>query len=113
MVQIRPAGHGQYPTKTKGLRNDKEEEPGHHEPADITATNPVSERALVARINRALAKQHESLHRCRMGTQASNDLGAYYVLDVYRNLVLATHVDIEALGRELNVLGDGETLEAK
>lgn len=86
---------------------------GHHEPANVNQTNPVSERALVARINRALAKQHESLRRCRMGTQAFNDLGAYYVLDVYRNHVLATHVNIEALGRELNVLGVGETLQAK
>lgn len=84
---------------------------GHHEPADENKSNPVSERALVARINRALAKQYKKLRRCRMGTQAFNNLGAYYLLD--GNTVIDTHVNIEALGRKLNVLGDGETLQAK
>lgn len=72
---------------------------------------PVSERALVARINRALAKQSEKLRRCRKNARGFNDLGAYYLLD--GNTVIATHVNIEALGHELNVLGDGETLRAE
>ena len=74
---------------------------------------PVSERALVARIKRALAKEHKALRRCRKDSRGFNDLGAYYMLDVYQNQVIDTHVNIEALGRKLNVLGVGETLQAK
>ena len=82
---------------------------GHHEPADENETNPVSERALVARINRALAKQRQALRRCREDARGFNDLGAYYLLD--GNTVIDTHVNIETLGRKLNVLGVGETLQ--
>lgn len=79
----------------------------------MNETNPVSERALVARINRALAKQSEKLRRCRKDARGFSNLGAYYLLDVYQSQVIDTHVDIEAFGRQLNVLGDGETFQAK
>jgi hypothetical protein len=81
------------------------------EPAGENETSPVTERALVARINRALAKQYKKLRRCRKDAQGFSDLGAYYLLD--GNTVIDTHVNIEALGRKLNVLGDRETLQAK
>jgi hypothetical protein len=73
---------------------------------------PVSERALVARINRALAKQRTVLRRCRKDARGFDFHGAYYMLDSY-NTVIDTHVNIEALGRKLNVLGDRETLRVK
>ena len=64
---------------------------------------PVSTRALYQRINRALAgRDGNSGRRLRnRGQSALQDLGTYYVLDIYRNFVIETHVDPEELGREL------------
>ncbi len=76
------------------------------------AKEPVSERALVARINRALAKQHQALRRFRRNARGFHDLGRYYMLDAY-NTVIDTNVNIEVLGRKLNVIGATETLGAK
>lgn len=73
---------------------------------------PVTERALVQRINRALAKsgRHgQVMKKCR-GQRAQLDLGRFYVLDIDRNLVIDTHVDVESLGRQLDVLHEYETL---
>jgi hypothetical protein len=75
------------------------------------AKKPVTERALVARINRALAKEHKALRRCRKDARGFDFHGAYYLLD--GNTVIDTHVNIEALGRKLSVLGGHETLRAK
>jgi hypothetical protein len=64
---------------------------------------PVSERALVQRINRKLLLDDQRLVKTR-GAQAILDLGEYYVLDWRRNLALDTRVDPEDLGRELGAL---------
>lgn len=74
---------------------------------------PVSERALIGRINRLLAKKAtpEMLLRCREDSRWSNDLGRYYITDSNRHL-RDTDVDIEKLGRELGALKPGEALKA-
>lgn len=73
---------------------------------------PVTQRALVQRINRALARvgRFGRVMKKTRGVQAHLDLGDYYVLDVERNLVVDKYVDAEALGRELGVLHDFERL---
>jgi hypothetical protein len=38
------------------------------------------------------------------------DLGDHYVVDVNRNVVVGTHVDVEAYARELGVLAKWEIL---
>jgi len=73
---------------------------------------PVAERALVARINRVLAKSDEGLRRCRDGSRAFSELGRYYTVNFNRNLIVRKDHDLEELGRELNVLADFETLTA-
>jgi hypothetical protein len=70
---------------------------------------PVTTRALLQRINRVLAKQHKVLKKAR-GARAPQDLGEWFYLDANRNVVLATHVDVEAFGRELEVLDPFEKL---
>ncbi|HEV2294573.1 MAG TPA: hypothetical protein VGR35_12020 [Tepidisphaeraceae bacterium] len=79
-----------------------------------TATRrlPVSERALLARLNRALAKEDQMLRKCRADSRWYRDLGDYALVDVSRNTWLATHVDLEALGREMGVLQEFEHLVA-
>lgn len=74
---------------------------------------PVSERALVARINRKLATRDEQLKRCRVSTRAYTSLGDYYVIDANRNNVLLSDVDLESLGRDLHALKPWEKLEAE
>ena len=46
---------------------------------------PVSERALVARINRKLAKQNHRLCKPKEGTGAKSNLGTFYVLYLLEN----------------------------
>jgi phosphopantetheinyl transferase len=70
---------------------------------------PVSLRALIQRINRKLRPQHQALHTHR-GRQGRGYLGDYYVIDFNTNYIVAGHVNVEALGRELEVLQEWEYL---
>jgi hypothetical protein len=70
----------------------------------------VSERALVARINRVLHKESKTLRRCRASSRWVGELGAYYTLDLNRNMITLTRVDLATLGRELKVLDEWEEL---
>ncbi len=73
---------------------------------------PVSRRALVQRINRALAGEEECLRTAR-GGRARQDLGDFYVVNYNRNFVVRKDVDPEDLARELKVLADHEALIAE
>src|SRR4029077_4905862 len=53
---------------------------------------PLSERALVQRINRKLATQDEVLKKTR-GARAIQELGDYYILDLRANALLFKDVD--------------------
>jgi hypothetical protein len=70
-------------------------------------TVPVTERALIQRINRKLRKDAEMMKITRPGTQAAQELGRYYVVDS-RNHVVNGYDDLEAVGRELGVLAQYE-----
>lgn len=67
------------------------------------STLGVTSKALVARINRRLKRDDEVLRTSR-SVRDRLDLGQHYVLDWRRNFCVGTHVDVEALGRELEVL---------
>ena len=71
----------------------------------------VTTDALLKRINRKLFKEGEMLRATR-GDQWRNDLGDFYIVDLNRNTLVAQHVDIEALSRELGVLTESESLVA-
>ncbi len=71
----------------------------------------VTERALLARINRKLAKTDEVMKKCRADTSAYNDFGDYYIISLTENIVSSTHVDLDALSRDLGVLQSYEVLE--
>jgi hypothetical protein len=70
---------------------------------------PVTKRALIQRVNRALAKDGEQL-KATKGAQAQLDLGEFYVVDVSLNAVSRKDVDLEKLARELGVLKPYEAL---
>lgn len=72
----------------------------------------VSERALMQRINRVLAKDGERLHK-RRGAGHHQDTGDFYIIDIRRNFLAQKDVDIETLGRKKGVLADWEALGAQ
>ncbi len=90
--------------------------------SDLTA--PVSERALMARINRRLDKGvwPESLNsllknpgyphkmfKSRSGGELSS-LGRFYVVDTYTNTVKDSHIDLEQFAHKMEVMANWETL---
>ena len=73
---------------------------------------PVSERALIQRINRKLVKDGELVKKCREG-RWDRELGDYYKIDFENsNVIVEKYVDLEETGRKLGVLAEYEKLEA-
>jgi hypothetical protein len=68
----------------------------------------VSERSLVQRVNRKLAKGGEVLKAGR-----GRDAGEWYIVDLSLNAVVRHNVDVEALARELGALRPWESVEGK
>jgi hypothetical protein len=76
-----------------------------HRPTEKTYR--VSEAALLGRIRQALAEQGKTLRRNRYDSRAYRRSGKYCILECQQEC--GPGVDsIEALGRELNVLGENE-----
>jgi hypothetical protein len=71
---------------------------------------PVTERALVQRINRKLKAEHQQLRATRPGTRAEREMGHYYIHDYRRNVVTVTRCDVEDLAKEWEVLEAWEEL---
>ena len=75
----------------------------------------VTERALVARVNRKLADKGRQLRRARgfwdgKNWHEDNNLGRYFVLDLNRNNIVDHHVDLEEYARIILVLAAWEKL---
>jgi hypothetical protein len=73
-------------------------------------TAPVTEKAIVARINRRLKPDFTMLRKSR-GARTEASLGEFYVIDRSRNCILDTHVDPESYARELGVMRGWEFIE--
>jgi hypothetical protein len=71
---------------------------------------PVTERALFARVSRALAKDGLVLKRCRADSRWSAELGYYYTVDATRNLIDSKHIDLVQWAREMKLLAEYEEL---
>ena len=71
-------------------------------------TVPITERALLQRINRKLVHDDQIMKRAR---HLNSDLGWIYVVDRQQNAVVAAHCDIEAWGRAMDCLAAYESLE--
>jgi len=67
----------------------------------------VTRQACIQRINRRLAREGERLRATR-SDRWRNELGDYFI--VSGNSVIAQHIDVEELGRELGVLRGFEEL---
>ena len=66
--------------------------------------NPhISKSALVQRINRLLAENHEMIRKTKHA-KWHDELGDYYIIDFDHNQVIEKHVDIMKKGKELGVI---------
>lgn len=72
-------------------------------------TVPVTTRAVLARVNRTLAKAGRSLKRCRPDSKVFDELGEFYLVNGQKGL-LATDVDLEKFARELGCLQSYERI---
>ena len=72
---------------------------------------PVSERALMARLNRKLQHEDRVLKKCRAGnTRAYQELGDYYIIGYPHGGVDSANIDLESWARDYGVLADYEEL---
>ena len=63
----------------------------------------VTESALIQRLNRKLKADGAKLKTAR-SEGVERDVGRYFIVDVQRNFIAIQHVDLEELGRKLEVL---------
>jgi len=70
---------------------------------------PISERALVGRLKRKLAKDGVFIRKCRQDSQWYGDLGDYYLVDAH-NHIAGTHIELEGYAREQGSLSEYEVL---
>jgi hypothetical protein len=71
---------------------------------------PITERALIQRINRKLQQENYGVMKiAREGSRAEQNLGRYYVVND-RNTVIDWHLKLEEYGRDWGVLAPYEKL---
>lgn len=71
----------------------------------------ISERALLARINRKLRGDERRVKKCRENSPGFSYLGEFYVVDFTTNSVVDHQVDLAQYAGELDVLAPFEVLE--
>ena len=72
----------------------------------------VSLGAVRNRVDRALRLENDRVRLKRSrGAKCVQDLGEWFVLEIYRNFVVQHHIDLEAYARELGVLAPYEEME--
>lgn len=69
---------------------------------------PVTEHALLQRLNRHLVQLGQQIRKSRRPVDSNT--GAYYCIDIRHNLVQAAHVDLERWAREIGVLRQWEVV---
>ncbi len=70
----------------------------------------LSERAVFARVDRALVKRRETIRRCREDARGFHDLGRYYTVDTDINAVTHKGFELESFARKLGVLQPYEAM---
>ena len=72
---------------------------------------PVSERAILARLNRKLSADGLVVRRCKETTRNYATLGAFYVVDINRKAIRAKRINLVEYARKVGVLTDAEALD--
>ncbi len=71
----------------------------------------ITTPALAARVRRRLARERQLLRRCSPWSEQHGTLGNYYMVAAHTHDVLARHVNVEELARDLGVLPDHVVVE--
>jgi hypothetical protein len=74
-------------------------------------TRSITTPMLAARVRRRLARDRQLLRRCSRWSDHYATLGDYYLVAGHTHEVLARHVNVEQLARDLGVLPDGVIVE--
>ncbi len=73
---------------------------------------PVSERALIARVNRKLSKEDKRIRKTRPESRARYNLGIYYLLN-YQNIVIDYDFNLQEMADKCGVLHEREFLSTE
>ena len=73
----------------------------------------ITQRALLARINRRLSRDLEAVRKCPTRSRHFHELGEFYHVDANRNCVLCPDVDLVGFARELRVISAWEALAVR
>ena len=76
----------------------------------VTEKKPVTERALLARINRALRVSGRVIKATREDSPAFRQTGRYYLLDLGANGIIGHDVDLERFARGMSVIHPHEMM---
>ncbi len=77
----------------------------------MNTTSTITTPALAARVRRRLARERQLLRRCSPWSEQHGTLGNYYMVAAHTHDVLARHVNVEELARDLGVLPDHVVVE--
>jgi len=81
-----------------------------HFGAPLTGEKCVSERTLLARLNRILDDDGEIIRKCGKHARLHLALGDYYRINARTKKVTATHTDLDEYSRAWLVLKDDEVI---
>ena len=71
-----------------------------------------SERALIARVNRKIKDDELLLLKKTRGATALADVGEFYIMNPYRNVLMFHHVNLEAYAKDCGALRPYEKLSS-
>jgi hypothetical protein len=77
----------------------------------MNATRSITTPALAARVRRRLARERQLLRRCSPWSEQHATLGNYYIVAAHSHDVLARHVNVEELARDLGLLPEHVVVE--